>query len=87
MLVMLMIDFLLFKNNIESPIITIRQCEGIFCIMFSIIELQCGTRILRGLYIAIMYIVSCVLSLKSAMINLTPKFVIVVFFVNDILSS
>jgi hypothetical protein len=86
MLVMLMIDLFLLKRILKSPIITIRQCEGIFCIMFYRIELKCDTRILGGLYIAIMYIVSCVLSLKSVVINSAPKFVIVVVFVNDTLS-
>ncbi len=55
--------------------------------MFSRIELQCDTRILGGLYIAVIYIVSCVLSLKHAVINSASKFVIVVFSINDTLSS
>jgi len=48
----------------KSPIITIEQCESIFCIMFSKIGLKCGSCILGGLYIAIMYNAFCVLSLK-----------------------
>jgi hypothetical protein len=50
-------------------------------------ELTCDTYILGGLYIAIMYNASHALSLKSAVINLTLQFVIVVFSVNDTLSS
>ncbi len=80
--------FVFVKNIIlKSSIITIRQCEGIFCIMLSNLKLQCDTHILGGLYIAITYNFSCVLSLKSAVINLAPKFVIVVFSINDTLSS
>jgi hypothetical protein len=74
------------KSILKSPIITIGQCEGIFYTMLSWIELKCDTCILGSLYIAIMYNVFCVLSLKSAMISLAPEFVIVVFFVNDTLS-
>jgi hypothetical protein len=72
---------------LKSPIIEIRQCEGIFCIMLSKIKFKCDTCILGGLYIVIMYNVSHVLSLKSVVINLAPEFVIVVFFINDTLSS
>ncbi len=72
---------------LKFPIITIEQCESIFCTMFFKIELTCDTYILGGLYIAIMYNASHVLSLKSAVINLTLQFVIVVFSVNDTLSS
>jgi hypothetical protein len=55
--------------------------------MFFRIELKCDTCILGGLYIAIMYNAFHVLSLKSEVINSAPKFVIIVFFVNDTLSS
>jgi hypothetical protein len=51
------------------------------------IELKCDTYILGGLYIAIMYNVFHVLSLKNAVINLARELVIVVFYVNDTLSS
>ncbi len=71
----------------KSPIITVEQCESIFCTMFFRIELKCDTCILGGLCIAIMYNASHVLSLKNVVINSAPKFVIVVFFVNDTLSS
>ncbi len=71
----------------NSPIITIRQRERIFCIIFFMIELKCDTYILGGLYIAIMYNVFHVLSLKNAVINLARELVIVVFYVNDTLSS
>ncbi len=43
--------------------------------------------ILGGLYIVIMYNDFRVLSLKSAVINSTPKFVIIVLSINDKLSS
>jgi hypothetical protein len=33
---------------LKSPIITIGQCEGIFCTMFFRIELECDTCILGG---------------------------------------
>ncbi len=58
-----------------------------FCIIFLKIELKCDTCILGGLYIVIMYNDFRVLSLKSAVINSTPKFVIIVLFINDKLSS
>jgi hypothetical protein len=82
-------DWFVFVENyiLKSPIITIEQCEGIFCTMFFRIELKCDTCILGGLYIVIMYNASHVLSLKSAVINSALEFVIVVFFVNDTLLS
>jgi len=61
--------------------------KAFFCIMFFKIKLKCDTCILGSLYIAIMYNVFHVLSLKSAVLSLAPEFVIVVFFVNDTLSS
>jgi hypothetical protein len=66
---------------------TIGQCEGILCIMLFRIKLKHDVFILGGLCIGIMYDASHMLSLESAMINSTPKFVIVVVFVNDTLSS
>ncbi len=60
----------------------IGQCEGISCIMISRIELKCDTCVLGSLYIVIMYNVFRVLSLKSVVISLAPKFVIVVFFLS-----
>jgi hypothetical protein len=53
------------KSILKSPIIIVGQCEGFFCIMFSRIELKCDICILGGLYIAIMYNVYHVLSLKK----------------------
>ncbi len=50
------------KFVLKSPIIIVKQCENIFCIMFSKIELKCDTSNLGGLYIAIIYNVSYVLS-------------------------
>jgi hypothetical protein len=64
---------------LKSPIIIVKQCENIFCIMFFKIELKCDTSNLGGLYIAIIYNVYYVLSLKIVVINLAPEFVIVVF--------
>ncbi len=87
MLVMLMIDFFVKKFILKSPIIIVGQCEGIFCTLFSRIKLKCDTCILGSLYITIMYNASHVLSLKSTVINSTLEFVIVVFSVNDTLSS
>jgi hypothetical protein len=55
--------------------------------MFCRIELKCDTCILGGLYIAIMYNAFRVLSLKSVLINAIPKFVIIVFSINNTLSS
>jgi hypothetical protein len=55
--------------------------------MFFRIELKCDTCILGGSYIAIMYNASHVLSLKNVVINLALEFVIVVFSINDTLSS
>jgi hypothetical protein len=72
---------------LKSPIITIGQCESFFHKMFPKMGLKCGTCILGGLYIAIMYNAFCVLSLKSVVINLAPEFFIIVFYVNDTLSS
>ncbi len=40
--------FLVKKSTLKSPIITIGQCEGIFCTMFFRIELECDTCILGG---------------------------------------
>jgi hypothetical protein len=59
-------DWIIFVKMfiLKSPIITIEQWESIFCIMFSKIGLKCGSCILGGLYIAIMYNAFCVLSLK-----------------------
>ncbi len=71
----------------KSPIIIVGQCESIFYIMFFRIELKCDTCILGGSYIAIMYNASHVLSLKNVVINLALEFVIVVFSINDTLSS
>ncbi len=71
--------FVFVKESIfKSLIVEIRQCEGIFCIMFFKIEFKCDTCILGGLHIAVMYNVSRVLSLKSVVINLALEFVIVV---------
>jgi hypothetical protein len=75
------------KIILKSPIITIEQCEGIFCTIFFKIKLKCDTCIWGGLYIAMMYNAYHVLSLKSAVINLAPKFVNVVFSINNTLSS
>jgi hypothetical protein len=55
--------------------------------MFFKIELKCDIYILGGLYIAFMYNVFQVLLLKNAVINLALEFVIIVFSVNDTLSS
>ncbi len=71
----------------KSPIIIVGKCEGIFCTMFFKIELKCDIYILGGLYIAFMYNVFQVLLLKNAVINLALEFVIIVFSVNDTLSS
>jgi hypothetical protein len=49
--------------------------------------LKCGTCILGGSYIAIMYNAFRVLSLKSVVINSAPEFFIIVFYVNGTLSS
>jgi len=65
----------------------IEQCEGIFRIMFLKIKIKYDTCILGGLYIAIMYNVFHVLSLKSVVINLVLEFMIVLFSINDTLSS
>ncbi len=67
--------FFVKKSILKSLIIIVGQCEGIFCVMFSRIELKCDTYNLGGLYIAIMYNASCVLLLKNAMINFAPEFV------------
>jgi hypothetical protein len=75
------------KYTLKSLIIIVRQCESIFCTMFFRIKLKCDTYILVVSYITIMYNASHVLSLKSAMINSTPKFVIIMFSINDTLSS
>jgi hypothetical protein len=55
--------------------------------MFFKVELKCETCILSVLYIPIMYNASHVLSLKNVVINSTPEFVIIVFYVNDTLSE
>jgi hypothetical protein len=44
------------KPILKSPIIIVKQCQSIVCIMFSKIELKCDTSNLGGLYIAIIYI-------------------------------
>jgi hypothetical protein len=55
--------------------------------MFLKIKIKYDTCILGGLYIAIMYNVFHVLSLKSVVINLALEFMIVLFSINDTLSS
>jgi len=69
---MLMIEFFFLKFILKSPIITIGQCEDIFCTLFFMIKLKCDICILGGLYITIMYNAYHVLSLKSMVINSTP---------------
>jgi len=72
--------FFVKKSILKSPIIIVGQCEAIFCIMLSKIQLKCDNWILGGLYIAIMYNAHHVLSLKNVVTNSTPKYVIIVFF-------